>query len=115
MNARDIIQFGQQHVHQALKELPEDAWGQVGVTTRWTVRDLIGHLASFELALEGALKEVAGEGPTPTLDAMRADHPGTSPWYGADYALDDLIVYMNYAHKREHCAQIRAFRLRIGK
>lgn len=34
---------------------------------------------------------------------------GTIPWYGANYSLDDLIVYMYYGHKREHCAQIDAF------
>jgi hypothetical protein len=35
---------------------------------------------------------------------------GTLPWYGAAYALDDFIVYAFYGHKREHSAQIAAFR-----
>ncbi len=35
---------------------------------------------------------------------------GTLPWYGMEYALDDLIVYTQYGHKREHSAQIAAFR-----
>jgi uncharacterized damage-inducible protein DinB len=35
---------------------------------------------------------------------------GTLPWYGVDYSLDDVIVYMYYGHKREHSAQIAAFR-----
>jgi hypothetical protein len=35
---------------------------------------------------------------------------GKLPWYGMDYALDDVIVYMYYGHKREHSAQIAAFR-----
>lgn len=39
---------------------------------------------------------------------------GTIPWYGAEYALDDLIVYMYYGHKREHAAQIAAFRDRLA-
>lgn len=38
--------------------------------------------------------------------------PGTIPWYGVQYSLDDLIVYMYYGHKREHCAQIDAFKTR---
>ena len=38
---------------------------------------------------------------------------GTIPWYGSEYALDDLIVYMYYGHKREHCAQLDAFRDRL--
>ena len=35
--------------------------------------------------------------------------PGTLPWYGAEYALDDFIVYSYYGHKREHSAQIAVF------
>jgi hypothetical protein len=35
---------------------------------------------------------------------------GTIPWYGPEYALDDLITYMYYGHKREHSAQIAVFR-----
>jgi uncharacterized protein (TIGR03083 family) len=40
---------------------------------------------------------------------------GTQPWYGMDYSLDDIIVYMYYGHKREHSAQIAAFRDRLTK
>jgi hypothetical protein len=35
---------------------------------------------------------------------------GILPWYGSDYDLDDFIVYTFYGHKREHSAQIAAFR-----
>jgi hypothetical protein len=34
---------------------------------------------------------------------------GSLPWYGREYALDDVLVYMYYGHKREHSAQIAAF------
>src|SRR2546429_52353 len=40
---------------------------------------------------------------------------GTLPWYGMDYALDDFIVYTFYGHKREHSAQIAAFRDLLSK
>lgn len=43
------------------------------------------------------------------LEALPAEmlrRTGTIPWYGDDYALDDLIVYLVYGHKREHCAEI---------
>ena len=36
--------------------------------------------------------------------------PGTIPWYGLQYALDDLIVYQYYGHKREHIAQVNVFK-----
>jgi hypothetical protein len=35
---------------------------------------------------------------------------GTLPWYGMEYSLDDYIVYAFYGHKREHSAQINAFK-----
>jgi hypothetical protein len=40
---------------------------------------------------------------------------GTIPWYGAEYDLDDFIVYINYAHKREHSAEINVFQDRLGR
>ncbi len=35
---------------------------------------------------------------------------GTIPWYGDEYCLNDFVVYTNYAHKREHVAQINVYR-----
>ncbi len=40
---------------------------------------------------------------------------GTLPWYGMGYALDDFLVYAYYGHKREHSAQIAAFRDRLDR
>ena len=40
---------------------------------------------------------------------------GTLPWYGEEYDLEDFLVYINYAHKREHCAQINVFRDKLEK
>lgn len=34
---------------------------------------------------------------------------GVLPWYGAEYDLEDFVVYTFYGHKREHAAQIAAF------
>ena len=34
------------------------------------------------------------------IPAETLRQPGTIPWYGAEYALDDLLVYMYYGHKR---------------
>jgi hypothetical protein len=40
---------------------------------------------------------------------------GTIPWYGEGYDLEDFIVYINYAHKREHSAEINVFRDRLAR
>jgi hypothetical protein len=34
---------------------------------------------------------------------------GILKWYGAEYDLEDFIVYTFYGHKREHCGQIATF------
>jgi hypothetical protein len=44
------------------------------------------------------------------IDTATLQRPGTLPWYGAEYALDDFIVYQYYGHKREHTAQINVFK-----
>ena len=53
--------------------------------------------------------------------ALAARHPvrplaevGTIPWYGPEYALDDLAVYSMYGHKREHGPQLEAVLERTG-
>lgn len=47
------------------------------------------------------------------IPAETLRQPGTLPWYGAEYALDDFLVYAYYGHKREHTAQIAAMRDRL--
>jgi hypothetical protein len=46
----------------------------------------------------------------PRIDERTLSQPGTLPWYGNEYSLDDFIVYQYYGHKREHCAQIAVYR-----
>ncbi len=41
--------------------------------------------------------------------------PGVLSWYGPDYDLEDFLVYMFYAHKREHAAQINVYRDRLAQ
>lgn len=44
------------------------------------------------------------------LDSATLQRAGSLPWYGAEYALDDFLVYQYYGHKREHTAQINVFK-----
>jgi hypothetical protein len=154
MNAVDVLKYGHRTVLQTIDGLPESEWETGGVCGVWSVKDIIAHLASYELALVDLLKSFLGDGPTLYLDqyiemglkfndvqvALRKDktigevlaeyndtqahvmslvtqvpvetlrQPGTLPWYGMEYALDDFIVYSYYGHKREHSAQIAVFR-----
>ena len=154
MNVRDVLTYGHKDVITVVEGLSEAEWQIPEVTTSWSVKDTIGHLAAYEVLLEDAFTSVLDPSArTPTLEKMRAGaksfndaeaesrrdrsgrevldeysaahervirlldrftperlrEPGTIPWYGAEYSLDDFVVYANYAHKREHVAQIRLF------
>lgn len=46
----------------------------------------------------------------PRIPEAQLRQAGTIPWYGMEYSLEDFVVYQYYGHKREHCAQIAAYR-----
>jgi Mycothiol maleylpyruvate isomerase N-terminal domain len=56
------------------------------------------------------MKKLFGQIPAETFPQT-----GTLPWYGAEYSLDDYIVYSQYGHKREHSAQFAMFRDRLKR
>lgn len=157
MNTLDILKYGQLTVLSTLKDFPKGELSTPGACAVWSVKDIIGHLASYEQALVEVLSGFLEGGPTPTLEKMGAGlqqfndyevalrqgrtmaevlaefnnthaqvmalapriptetyrQNGALPWYGSEYDLDDFIVYTYYGHKREHSAQIAAFRDRL--
>ncbi len=72
---------------------------QAAIRRDWSVEDV---LAEFASAHERAMTHAAAISPE------RWREVGTIPWYGPQYALDDLVVYTIYAHKREHDPQLSA-------
>jgi hypothetical protein len=44
------------------------------------------------------------------LEPELLKRPGLLEWYGDEYDLEDFLIYTFYGHKREHAAQINAFR-----
>lgn len=153
MQTASVLSYGQATLLGTLEQIPDSTWETPGVCGAWSVKDIVAHLASYELVLIDILTSRSGPGPTPCLDRFRDQEasfndaevaarrgrsvveimaeltqahertlellaelpaetvaqPGTLPRYGAEYALDDLIVYMYYGHKREHSAQIALF------
>ena len=61
-------------------------------------------LAEYDQAYEQGMRLL------PRIPATQLRQAGTIPWYGMEYSLEDFVVYQYYGHKREHCAQIAAFR-----
>lgn len=74
---------------------------EVAARKEKTLRDVLGEFNDTHEQVISMIAQI----PPETLRQT-----GTIPWYGAAYALDDFIVYAFYGHKREHSAQIAAFR-----
>ena len=159
MNALDVLTYGNLTLLKTLERLPEAEWDVGGVCGVWSAKDVIAHLASYEIVLVELLSGFIDRIPTPTLDQYRDPNrnfndeqvqlraarthdevlteyktahqrvlaltlqipaetwrkPGTLPWYGVAYSLEDFIVYSYYGHKREHSAQIAVFCDRFDK
>jgi hypothetical protein len=73
MNARDILYYGHGTVLKALDGLPHDKWSEPGVVGYWSVKNIISHLASFEMFLIELLGALPQDGPMPTIERMAAD------------------------------------------
>ena len=72
---------------------------QAAIRRDWSVDAVVDELrGAFERGLVLARRV--------SPDAWR--RVGTIPWYGPEYALDDLAVYSIYGHKREHGPQLEA-------
>ena len=72
---------------------------QAALRVGWPVEDIVTELRD---ASARALALVA------RVPADRWRDVGTLPWYGLEYSLDDLVVYLIYGHKREHAPQLEA-------
>lgn len=48
------------------------------------------------------------------IEPARWRESGLLAWYGAEYDLEDFIVYTYYGHKREHGGQIQVFSDQFG-
>ncbi|MBX7252317.1 MAG: maleylpyruvate isomerase N-terminal domain-containing protein [Candidatus Promineofilum sp.] len=68
MHAADVLKYGNLTVLRGLQGLPVEDWTTAGVCGWWSVREIIAHLASFEVMLLDVLAIAAGEtndlGPT---------------------------------------------------
>ncbi len=49
------------------------------------------------------------------ISAAKLREVGTVPWYDPQASIDDFIVRLGFGHKREHAAQIMAYRDRIKR
>lgn len=68
MNADDVFRYGHLTLLATVEGLAGADWETPGVCGLWSARDVIAHLASYELATADLFAGILGEGPTPWLD-----------------------------------------------
>lgn len=69
MNAEDVLMYANKTVQEQVEDLPDEEWDTQGVCGRWSVRDIIAHLTSFELLFVDAASNILDKGASiPTLE-----------------------------------------------
>ena len=71
MNALDILRYGHLWVLKHVEGLADEQWEVSGVCGVWSVKEIIAHLASFEVVLTDILAIQTGNEPTPTLSHFK--------------------------------------------
>ncbi len=73
MNADDVFRYGHQTVLDCVNRLPAKSWDTPGVCGVWSAKDVIAHLASYELATGDVFAGILGEEAGATLDTMLSE------------------------------------------
>ncbi|MHB8628689.1 MAG: DinB family protein [Aggregatilineales bacterium] len=71
MNALDVLTYGNLTLLKTLDRLPAANWNDTGVCGVWSAKDVIAHLASYEVMLVEILSGFIDSIPTPLLDQFR--------------------------------------------
>lgn len=76
MNPNDVMKYGHFHFLRALEDLPQTDWAAGGVCGVWSVKDIVNHIASYEVFMAEMLVKILG-GPesTPLHDALAKRGP----------------------------------------
>lgn len=70
MNADDVFRYGHLTLLGCVDGFPESAWETRGVCGDWSAKDVVAHLASYELAMGDVFAGILGEEAGPTLDLL---------------------------------------------
>ncbi|MFP5342324.1 MAG: DinB family protein [Candidatus Limnocylindria bacterium] len=99
--ADTLAGFVGEPVTTGLMDAPSDTFNddQAAVRAAWTIEAVLAELSDAH----ERVMTYAARIPEATWRQV-----GTIPWYGSESSLDDLVVYQQYGHKREHDPQLSA-------
>ena len=84
MDALDILKYGHHTVVSTVEALPENEWETPNVCGWWSSKNIIAHLASFEVVLVEVLGSIIDDAPTPTLKKFGESPQGFNDVSGAE-------------------------------
>ncbi|HSN76698.1 MAG TPA: maleylpyruvate isomerase N-terminal domain-containing protein [Anaerolineae bacterium] len=73
MHTADVLMYGHRTFMHTLQEFPASQRYASGAVGYWSVKDLAGHLGSFELVLAEILEDLISPHATPLRDALIAN------------------------------------------
>jgi len=73
MNTVELLDNCHLKIIQVLDDLPELQWDIPEVCGDWSVKEIVAHLTSYELALAEALNTLSGQEPPPYLTRLLKD------------------------------------------
>lgn len=75
MNPNDVMKYGHFHFLRALEDLPHSDWETGGVCGIWSVKNIVCHIASYEVFMDEMLVKILGDS-QPTPCTIRWRHRG---------------------------------------
>ena len=108
MNPQDILMYGHRTVLRTLEYFPKTEWYTPGACGYWSVKDLVAHLASFELVLVEILDNLLDPGATPLVDQFsrngQAFNDEQVDRLRKDRKMEEVLAEYQRAHERVRLA-----------
>ena len=100
MNASDILKYGHGTVLRAIDGLAEADWETGGVCGVWSVKDIIAHLASYELVLKEVLGFFQSDSARPSASTGTSATPMLNAFAepGGQFNNTQVALRSSYSH-----------------
>lgn len=103
MNADDVFRYGHLTLLGCVEGFPASEWESPGVCGVWSGKDVLAHLASYELATGDVFAGIVGEEPGETLGLMLAHGAAFNDEQVAqrrEQSPDEALAEYTAAHER---------------
>ena len=102
MNASDILKYGDNTFQHALSAIPKSEWETQGVCGWWSTKNIVAHLASYELVLVDVLTSLMSSAETPQLKLFTSSRKFNDDQVNQRQAKtpDDTLLEYTTAHEK---------------